>query len=105
MGEGESTFDPGDMGSNSVEQYEERDRRMRAALARLALDRRARLLQESREPDDASSGPGSGVQDTWASMPHAGKDFQASLAEDEQVTEGVMGGDEDPLDFSDLPVF
>ena len=78
---------------------------MRAALARLALDRRARLLQESREPGDASSGPGSGVQDTWALMPHAGRDFQASLAEDEQVEEGVMGGDEDPLDFSDLPVF
>ena len=107
MGEGNSSFNPGDMEFNEVEQYAEREKRKRAALARLILDRRAKLLQESREPGDASSEPGGGVQDLWASMPRAGRDFQASLAEDERVTEEGPGRDEsdDPLDFFDLPVF
>ena len=55
--------------------------------------------------EDAPSEPSGGVQETWASMPDAGKDFQASLAEDEGVLEEVRDVDEDPLDFSDLPVF
>lgn len=105
MGEGNSGFNPGDTGFNEVEQYAERDRRKRAAWARLVLNRRAKLLQKSREPGDASSEPGGGTQDLWDSMPHAGRDFQASLAEDERVTGEVPDGDEDPLDFTDLPVF
>ena len=105
MGEGETQFNPGDMGFKDIEQYTELKKRMRTALLRLTLDRRARLLKESRGMEDAPSGPGDGVQETWASMPDAGKDFQASLAEDEGVLEEVRDVDEDPLDFSDLPVF
>ena len=105
MGEGNTSFNPGDMGFNEVEQYAERKKRWMAALARLTLDRRAKLLQESRELGGASSGSGYGAQDLWDSMPHAGKDFQASLTEDERVTGEVPDGDEGPLDFSDLPVF
>ena len=110
MGEGETTFNPEDSGFKDIEQseqYAEREKRKRAVLARLILDRRTKLLRESQEPGDASSEPGGEVTDLWASMPHAGKDFQASLAEDERVTEEVTGGDEsdDPLDFFDMPVF
>ena len=76
-----------------------------AALARLVLARRSRLFQESREPGDASPEPGGGVQDLWASMPQVSRDFQAELAGDGLVTGEVTGWDEDPLDFSDLPVF
>ena len=95
------------MGFNEVEQYAELKRRKRAVFKRLALARRERLLGESREPGDASSEPGDEVTDLWASMPHAARDFQASLAEDERVTEEVMGRDEsdDPLGFFDMPVF
>ena len=103
MGEGNSAFNPGEMGFNEVEQYAERDRRKRGALARLVLDRRARRLLESREPGDASPEPGGGAQDLWDSMPHAGRDFQASLAEDEQVTGEGPGEDENPLDLFDMP--
>ena len=109
MGEGDSTFNPGNMGLNNIEhseQYAEREDRRRAVLARLVLARRARLLQESREPEDVSSDTGGVAQDFWASMPRAGRDFQALLAEEGGGTAEELGRDEsDPLDFSDLPVF
>ena len=105
MEEGETRFNPGDMDFKDIEQNTELVNRFRAVMSRLTLDRRGRLLQEGRELDDVSSGPGSGVQDTWASMPDAGKDFHASLDEEEGVIEEVRDVDEDPMDFSDLPVF
>ena len=105
MGEGNWTFNPEDMGFNEVEQHAELETRKRAALARLILDRRVRLFQESRQPEDDSSELGGGVQALWASMPQVSRDFQAELAGDVRVTGEVTGWDEDPLDFSDLPVF
>ncbi len=67
---------------------------------------RAKLSGGIREPGDAESEPGGEVKDLWVSMPHVARDFQASLVEDERVTEEVSGRDDfDPMDFYDLPVF